>query len=67
MNKKMSAEELEQAGYSYHHSAAEKGYTRVEDIGHIIPYKGRFGMGYKRYIGSWRGSTKYTTIEYWTK
>lgn len=67
MNKKMSAEELEQAGYSYHHSAAEKGYTRVEDIGHIIPYKGRFGEGYKRYIGSWRGSTKYTTIEYWTK
>ena len=67
MNKKMSAEGLKQAGYSYHHSAAEKGYTRVEDIGHIIPYKGRFGMGYKRYIGAWRGSTKYTTIEYWTK
>ena len=67
MNKKMSAEELKQAGYSYHHSAAEKGYTRVEDIGHIIPYKGRFGMGYKRYIGAWRGSTKYTTIEYWIK
>ena len=63
----MSAEELKQAGYAYRHSAAEKGYTRVGDVGKIIPYKGRFGEGYKRYTGSYRGSTKYTTIEYWTK
>ena len=67
MDDKMSAEELAKAGYVRHHSAAEKGYTRVGDIGTCVKYKGRFGEGYKRYTGAWRCSNKYTTVEYWVK
>lgn len=67
MGIKMSKAGLKLAGYVYRHSAAEKGYTRVGDIGVCVDYKGRFGEGYKRYMGAWRGSSKYTTVEYWTK
>jgi hypothetical protein len=67
MEIKMSEVELVQAGYKCHHYAAEKGYTRVGDIGTCVRYAGRFGEGYKRYAGAWRGSSKYTTVEYWTK
>lgn len=64
---KMSVAQLNKAGYLYHHSASERGYTRVSDIGLVIPYTGKYGQGYKRYIGCYRGSTQYTTIEYWIK
>ena len=59
--------ELEAIGYTYHHSAAARGYTRVANRGICRDYKGRFGEGFVRYCGPHNNSTQYERIQYWIK
>lgn len=67
MISKMSEQELEAAGYHYHHAASCRGYTCVGDRGMVEPYNGPFGRGYKRFIGPYRGSKQYQAIQYWVE
>ena len=69
---KMSVSELVKKGYFMHHVATWSGYTRVDDIGTVEPYKGRFGEGFIRYVGQHycnlqKKSTRYQDIQYWVK
>ena len=69
----MTVQEIEKEGYKYHHTASCRGYTRVEDRGTAVPYKGRFGVGYVVFLGphyhfgSCKGSTNYQDIAYYVK
>jgi len=67
----MTAKELEKNGYRYHHTASRRGYTRVADIGTVMPYKGRFGTGYIMFLGkhykNGRSSTQFEDIAYYVK
>ena len=66
----MTKKELKNA-YYLHHKASRRGYTRVADIGKIIPYKGRFGTGYIMLLGqhfrNGKYSTQYEDIAYYVK
>ena len=62
---KMTKAQLIDKGYNLHHVASCMGYTRVGDIGRVDTYSGKFGKGYKRYVGRHNNSTKYQDIEYW--
>jgi len=53
------------AGYKLHHHATMRGYNRVSDYGRLIPYKGRFGQGFRQFLGRHNGSTQYMVIAYW--
>jgi hypothetical protein len=68
---KMTVSELVKKGYHMHHVAMRSGYTRIDDIGTVEPYKGRFGEGFIRYVGQhccWeKASTRYQDIQYWVK
>ena len=58
--------ELREQGYFYHHSASEWGYFEVGRV-ELIPYKGKYGVGYKlAYHRNGIGGT-YHFIEYWIK
>lgn len=48
-----------------HHTASEKGYTRLSDIGTYRPYVGRFGTGFIEVLGKYYGSSHYRKIRYW--
>ena len=68
----MNEKEIENAGYRYHHTAIHRGYTRVDERGIGVPYKGRFGEGYKvflgQYISPWgKKSTMYQCVAYYVK
>ena len=62
---KPSTSSLSLAGYRYHHTAAKQGYCRVDSIGKVVGYNGRFGHGLIRFNGCHNGSTIYESISYW--
>lgn len=70
---KMTEDKLHNQGYELHHTACRRGYIRADELGTVLPYKGRFGEGYIRLIGmhyhfgSCKPSTMYEDIEYWVK
>ena len=60
------------AGYEFHHRATRMGYTRADEIGVPVPYKGRYGAGYVvpagRHVKSnGRPSSQYEDIDYYIK
>lgn len=63
----MTIDEIKQAGYVYHHTAARKHYTRKAERYIGTPYKGRFGTGYIVPVGRHNRSSTYENIEYWIK
>ena len=50
--------EIMNAGYKLHHIASQRGYISRCGGDKIIPYKGRFGEGYKVQSPRW-DSTQY--------
>lgn len=64
----MTIEELtsSQSEYKYHHTSLTRGYVSVLSKGEVIPYKGKFGEGYKVL---WHSdvSTRYCNVSYYIK
>ena len=60
-----SLEELKFDGFKLHHSAIHKGYvSRKHPEGIIVPYVGRYGHGYKRFLPRY-DTSQFVTVEYW--
>lgn len=59
-------EEIMKAGYKQHHTASQRGYLSRKGGHEIIPYKGRFGEGYKVLSPRW-DTTQYVTVTYYIK
>ena len=59
-------EELENAGYKYHHTALFRGYVSRKIDYQILPYEGRFGVGYK-VLKPNPNSHNYSWVEYYVK
>lgn len=49
-----------------HHISYTRGYVSVKDEEPYMPYKGRFGEGFKRLRHN-SNSTSYCFVEYWIK
>ena len=53
--------------YKEHHTSLTQGYvSRKKPEGVAVPYKGRFGVGYKVLTPSWQ-STSYCYVTYYVK
>lgn len=48
----------------YHHTSWARGYISRKTNGYIIPYKGKFGIGYAWHRPSWH-STTYHLVSYY--
>ena len=58
--------EILNAGYTLHHIASQRGYISRRGEDEIIPYKGKFGDGYKVLSPRW-DTTQYVRVSYYTK
>lgn len=53
-------------GLRFHHSAFAQGYVSAKGAGYAVPYKGRFGRGYKYYTHN-PISTYYCYVAYYVE
>jgi hypothetical protein len=52
--------------YTFHHQASERGYVSRKGNGIMIPYKGKFGEGFKVLMPRW-DTSQYVAVNYWIK
>lgn len=52
--------------YKYHHTALTRGYVSRKSDGVVMPYKGKFGEGYK-VLTHYNLSTQYCQVSYYVK
>lgn len=64
MNKEYESKKELLKNCKYSHSALTRGYISRKIYGRIVPYKGRFGTGYKVYSTN-PDSTRYCIVEYY--
>jgi len=64
MNKEYEAKEELLKHCKYSHSALTRGYISRKIYGRIVPYKGRYGTGYKVYSPN-PDSTRYCIVSYY--
>lgn len=53
-------------GLRYHHTSKAQGYVSAKGAGYAVPYKGRFGRGYKYYTHN-PDSTYYCYVTYYVE
>ena len=53
-------------GLRYHHTSKAQGYVSAKGAGYAVPYKGRFGQGYKHYTHN-PDSTYYCYVTYYVE
>ena len=51
---------------TFHHTARAQGYVSAKGAGYVVPYKGRFGRGYKHYTHN-PNSTYYCYVTYYVE
>ena len=52
--------------YEFHHESFRAGYVSRRIRGLVVPYTGRFGVGYQVLIPNW-GSSQYCYVRYYIK
>ena len=62
--KEQADEFFDAMGLRFHHSAFAQGYVSAKGAGYAVPYKGRFGRGYKYYTHN-PISTYYCYVSYY--
>lgn len=61
-----AAEFFEAMGLRIHHTAHAQGYISSKGAGHAVPYRGRFGQGYKHYTHN-PNNTYYCYVTYYVE
>lgn len=52
--------------YKYHHTGSCRGYLSRKQPPRVVPYKGKYGEGYKVYHPRW-DTTQYVSVSYYIK